>query len=242
MGLFFVCRLNGAEGHCAAVPAAHVRRAVDASGKGVLDKRCAVGLRPDAGETKAAVFFGGVEDRRGEILAAYRAHSVFNALPVDIVCLRPQRDIAYLTQSDAGVNKVLVRMQQQEAHVVGIVEREQPGSLYVPNLRPGEESGVIAVERVQRAAVAGKQLPVPFNEQAVSRVARLVGVFVVRRSGLKAELQHFFVKGGVLPERDVKIFVRRGAQVGLWIQCSADDAFDDNGADPRVGQRGVYRT
>ena len=115
--------LDGVQRHGGRVQPGVVVGAVHAAAKGVVQQRLHVHIAiPQPGQVKvnAQIRPGDPEGRSGEGRRVDPGALIMQALPVDLIVVRPrpQADVAELPQADAAVHKVLVGVQNQVQQVL----------------------------------------------------------------------------------------------------------------------------
>ena len=178
---------------------------------------------PQPGQVKvdAQIRPGDPEGRGGEGRRVDPSALVMQALPVDLIVVRPrpEADVAELPQADAAVHKVLVGVQNQVQQVLMGRHGQEAVHLHGGDVREEVVQLVMGIlGGVEQVAV---QLDV--KRAVFFCVGHLVrrGQFVRRRVGGQAVCQQRLVAGEKLALRDEQVVVRADAVVPQGVEPAA---------------------
>ena len=216
--------LDGVQRHGRRVQAGVAVGAVHAAAKGVVQQRLHVYVTvPQPGQVKVDVQIrpGDPEGRSGEGRRMDPSALIMQALPVDLIVVRPrpEADVAELPQADAAVHKVLVGVQNQVQQVLMGRHGQEAVHLHRGDVREEVVQLVVGVlGGVEQVAV---QLDV--KRAVFFCVGHLVrrGQFVRRRVGGQAVCQQRLVAGEKLALRDEQVVVRADAVVPQGVEPAA---------------------
>lgn len=227
--------LDGVQRHGGRVQAGVAVGAVHTAAKGVVQQRLHVYIAvPQPGQVKADVQIrpGDPEGRSGEGRRVDPGALIMQALPVDLIVVRPrpEADVAELPQADAAVHKVLVGVQNQVQQV--LMGRHGQEAVHLHGRDAHEE----VVQLVVGILGGVEQVTVQFDVKwavffCVGHLVRR-GQLVRRRVGDQGVCQQRLMAGEELALRDEQVVVRADAVVPQGVKPAAKLSLHHDGVQP----------
>lgn len=234
--------LDGVQRHGGRVQPGVVVGAVHAAAEGVMQQRLHVYIAvPQPGQVKvdAQIRPGDSEGRSGEGRRVDAGALVMQALPVDLIVVRPrpEADVAELPQADAAAHKVLVGVQDQIQQV--LMGRHGQEAVHLHGGDVHEEVIQLVVGILSGIEQMAVQLDV---KQAVFFcVGHLVrrGQLIGGRAGGQAVCQQCIVAGEKLALRDKQVVVRADAVVPQGVEPAAKLSLHHDRVQPGIPEAAV---
>ena len=224
--------LDGVQRHGGRVQTGVVVGAVHAAAKGVVQQRLHVHIAiPQPGQVKVDVQIrpGNPEGRSGEGRRVDAGALVIQALPVDLIVVRPrpEPDVAELPQADAAVHKVLVGVQDQVQKV--LVGRHGQEAVHIHGGDAHKEVIQLVVGILSGIEQVAVQLDI--KRAVFFCVGHLVrrGQLIGGRVGGQAVCKKRLMAGEKLALRDEEVVVRADAVIPQGIEPAAKLPLDHNG-------------